>query len=130
MGLITVIGLVLIAAFLSVLLKTYRAEYALALSLIAGVIILAFLLNRSSDAFGALRGMIQQSALAGELGGTLFRALGICLVTQMASDACRDVGETALAAKAELAGKCFLLVLALPLLENIAAIVSSLLERI
>lgn len=129
MGLITIIGLILIAAFLAVLLKPYRAEYALALSLLAGVIILAFLLDGSSDTFASLRILVQQSAFSTELAGVLLRALGICLMTQMASDACKDVGETALAAKAELAGKCFLLTLALPLLENMAQIIGSLLNR-
>lgn len=129
MGLITIIGLVLMAAFLAVLLKPYRAEYALALSLLAGIVILAFLLNNSSGMLASLRVLMQQSAFSTELGGILFRALGICLMTQMASDACKDVGETALAAKAELAGKCFLLLLALPLLENMAQMIGTLLER-
>ena len=37
--------------------------------------------------------------MPGEYGLILFKALGICLITQLASDACRDAGEAALASK-------------------------------
>lgn len=128
MGLITVIGVVLIATFLAVLLKPYRAEYALAVSLIAGVVVLAYVFGDSIGVLTSLQALLERSAMS-EMGGTLFRALGICLLTQMASDACRDVGEQSMAAKAELVGKVFLLALALPLLENVAQVAEQLLLK-
>ena len=42
------------------------------------------------------------------------------MLAQLSADACRDAGETALAEKAELAGKVFLLLIALPLFEKVA----------
>lgn len=126
MGWITTVGVVLIATFLAVLLKPYRAEYALAVSLIAGVVILAHIFGDSIGVLSALKALLERTSI-GEEGSTLFRALGICLLTQMASDACRDVGEQAMAAKAELVGKVFLLMLTLPLLENVAQMAERLL---
>ena len=46
----------------------------------------------------------------------------------MASDACRDAGEAALASKADLAGKVTLLVLALPLFQKIGELAVSLIN--
>lgn len=43
-------------------------------------------------------------------------------------DACKDAGESALASKAELAGKLMLLMLALPLFEKIAQLAASLIN--
>ena len=129
MGWITVVGVVLIATFLAVLLKPYRAEYALAVSLIAGVIIFAYVFGDSVGVISAAKALFERTEVS-DASGTLFRALGICLLTQMASDACRDVGEQAMAAKAELVGKVFLLMLTLPLLENVAQMVERLLTGV
>ena len=56
----------------------------------------------------------------------LFKALGICYITQFACDICKDSGENALATQAELAGKISLMVIALPLFESLADIVAKL----
>ena len=56
----------------------------------------------------------------------VFKALGVCLLTQLAADACRDAGETGLAAKAELTGKFALLTLALPLFRKVGELAQTL----
>lgn len=53
----------------------------------------------------------------------LLKSLGICFLTQLASDICRDSGENALATQTEAAGKAALLVMAIPLLEQTAKLI-------
>ncbi|MCI7768265.1 MAG: stage III sporulation protein AD [Oscillospiraceae bacterium] len=50
----------------------------------------------------------------------LLKGLGICYLTQLASDICKDSGEGALAVHAEMAGKTALLIIAIPLFEKTA----------
>lgn len=50
----------------------------------------------------------------------LFKGLGICYLTQLASDICKDSGESSLAVQAETAGKTALLIIALPLFEKVS----------
>jgi stage III sporulation protein AD len=57
----------------------------------------------------------------------LFKALGICYITQFASDICKDSGEGALAVQIEIAGKITLLLLSLPLFEALTDLVTVLL---
>ena len=52
----------------------------------------------------------------------MLKGLGICCLTQLASDICRDSGEGTLAVQAEMAGKTALLILALPLFEKTAGL--------
>lgn len=47
------------------------------------------------------------------------KALGICVITGFIADVCRDAGQTALANKAELAGRCAVFILSLPLLSSL-----------
>lgn len=125
---VAVIGITVVAAFLAVLLRRYHPEYSMAIGLIAGVVVLALLLSQIAPVVGRLSTLLNASSLPEEYGLVLFKALGVCLLSQLAADACRDAGETAMAEKAELAGKVFLLLLALPLFEKIAELVLSLMN--
>ena len=120
MSMVAVIGITVVAAFLAVLLRRYHPEYSMAIGLTTGVLVLALLLTQVAPVVGRLQILLDSSSLPSEYGLILFKALGVCLLTQLAADACRDAGENAMAEKAELAGKVFLLLLALPLFEKIA----------
>ena len=48
----------------------------------------------------------------------MLKGLGICYLTQLASDICRDSGEGTLAVQSEMAGKTALLLISLPLFEK------------
>ena len=58
----------------------------------------------------------------------LLRALGIALLTQYASEICRECGENGAAAGVEMTGKIEILLLALPLIEEILNLASNLLS--
>ena len=77
---------------------------------------------------GAANRFRAAAGLPAEYLRVIFRAVGICLLTQLAADTCRDAGEQSLAAKAELAGKCFMLLLALPLFERLLSLVTGLIR--
>ena len=96
-------AIVVLAAFLAVILRQQRPEQAMAVALIAGIGILALVLMRITPVISTLQELLGAADMPGEYGLILFKALGICLITQLASDACRDAGEAALASKADLA---------------------------
>lgn len=124
-------GLVLvavIAAFLAVVLRRHVPEQALAVGLIAGFLILAAAITAALPVFREIEDLLSDSGMAGEYITVLFKALGVCLLTQLAADACRDAGEQGLASKAEFAGKLSMLVLALPLFRKVGDIALSLIQ--
>ena len=129
MELTTILSMLLIAAFLTVLLRRYRPELAMGVGIVAGAIALLAVLNSAAPAVSELQALLDGAALPQAYTAILFKALGICLLTQLTADACRDAGESALAAKAELAGKLLLLVLSLPLFEKITSLALSLLQE-
>lgn len=122
------IGIAVIAAFLAVVLRRHVPEQALAVGLIAGFLILAAAIAAALPVFREIESLLKDSGMTGEYITVLFKALGVCLLTQLASDACRDAGEQGLAAKAEFAGKLSMLVLALPLFRKVADIALSLIQ--
>ena len=129
MNLTSCLAAIVLAAFLAVVLRRQNPEQALALTLVAGAVLLMTALQRAVPLLSDVRDMLSQSGLSEEYLHIVFKALGACLLTQLAADVCRDVGEQALANKAEFAGKVSLLLLALPLFEKIGSIALSLMEQ-
>lgn len=122
-------GVAVIAAILSAVLKRYHQEYAILVTIGAGILLLLGILSSITPILEKLEQMISLAGIEGDSLSILLKALGICFLAQFAADSCRDAGESALAAKVELAGKAAVVVLSLPLFENIASTALSLIGR-
>lgn len=121
--LVTAVGLLLCGALLSAVLRGQRPELAICLSLLAGALTVGVLLGQLSPLMNALRRMTLLGGVGENYLGVALRGAGICMVTQLAADTCRDAGDTALAGKAELTGRILLLLLAVPLYEQILTLI-------
>ena len=128
MELTAILVVVLAAAFLAVILRRYQPELALGIGLLAGIAVLGSLLSTVLPLLRRVQTLAESAAVPTAYIGVLLKGLGICLLTQLATDACRDAGETAVANKAELVGKVLLLTVALPLFEEIVTLALSLLQ--
>ncbi len=124
--LIAVVGVLLCAAMLAVLLRTQRPELAMCLGLAAAAVVAILLVRQIAPLISAMRRMLTMTSLPTEGFGVVLKAAGVCLLTQITADTCRDAGETALAAKAELAGRVLMLMLAVPLFEELLTLVTTL----
>lgn len=119
----------IIAVFLCVIVRQYRAEYTLFIALGAGIIIWSMLSDTFSGAVESMRLMLSGTGVDSDYISIVFKALGICILTQIASDLCRDCGESALATKTELAGKIAILAVAMPMITSLAQISIELINR-
>ena len=99
------IGVGLVGMVIAVLLRQYKPEYAVFVSLAVGILIIGMLCSQLLPIFDELKEMLSKASLSLEYIGILIKSLGVCYLTQLASDACRDAGETAISSKLELAGK-------------------------
>lgn len=119
MELTGILALALTAAFSAVALKKYAPETSVVIAVAAGGTILLELMSRISPVVQEVNTLLSGAGLNGAYGPVLLKTLGICFVTQFASDACRDAGQSSLASKIELAAKLSMIIIALPLFENI-----------
>lgn len=119
MTLQSVIGISLCAAVLGILLKQYRPEFSMVLSVLCGIGVLLWLIQELTPLIEKIKSFGELS-IPQEIGGQiLIKSLGICLVTQIACDTCRDAGENAIASRLETAGKAAMLLLALPMFSKL-----------
>ena len=116
---VQVVGLGLIAALLALILKEYRPELAMQVSLVAGVIIMLLVLRRIVTAVN----VITETAVAAGINlvylQTLLRVIGIAYLAEFGAQLCRDAGEGSIASRVELAAKVIILVMAVPVIIEI-----------
>ena len=117
--LLAIAGAAVTAAVLAVTLRRYHAEYGMLLAILAGVCILAMLLQALPAVMSQISSLLRAASLPEEYALILFKALGLCWLAQFAADSCRDAGEGALASKVELAGKTAVLLTVLPLFSAV-----------
>lgn len=109
----------IVAAVFALLLKKYNPEIAMLTATITGIIVFVAVLSSMSPAIDFLKRLSSLVGTAGENVSILLKSIGICYICQFSADSCRDSGQGALASKIELAGKVAVVLLCLPILENI-----------
>ncbi len=119
MSIFGIAALAIAAAFCAVALKKYSPEISIVIAIAAGAILLVSILSRTMPVVRSLQQLTDSIGLDPQYGVVLMKTIGICFLCQFTSDACKDAGQNALAAKVELAAKIAVLLLALPLMENI-----------
>lgn len=116
------------AALLSLYLRQQRPEYAMLVSLACGVLVLLLLLGQVKDITVELRELTGILGQDQDLISIVLKCLGICILAELGSQCCRDAGETALATKVELSAKVMLVLVSVPLLQELLKMVRHLVD--
>lgn len=121
-------GLSVTAVLIAKLLQRYAAEQALMLTLLLGTAVTAAAVISMAPILNEIDALLAEGGLSAEQTASLSKAIGICCVTQLASDVCRDAGESALSSAALLTGKISLILLALPLFRPLLSMLREVLS--
>ena len=116
------------SAVLCVIIRQYKPEAALGVSLACGVLIMTAVVTMLAPSVAAISELAAAAGLSGGYSQVLLKALAVCYLTQLASDSCRDAGESAIASKIELAGKAAIAVISLPVFTELAQLVTDLIN--
>jgi len=124
-----IVGFAIVAAIICVVLRQYKPEYAVFVSLVAGAMIVLMLLADMLVLISEIERIVSGTIIGEEYMQILIRTLGICFITQIACDACKDAGESAMSSKIEMAGKVAVLLTSLPLFRQVLTFVSMLMRN-
>lgn len=128
MNLAGLAGLCIAAVVICKLIERYSGEYVPVTALAVCGVCLYCILEAAAPLFTLISSLTQRTGLGGEIYEIILKALGICVITQLAADVCRDSRETAMAGVIELAGRISLLVLCVPLIEKLLENVEGLIK--
>lgn len=119
-------GVALMAMMLAVTLRDVKREYALLISLGCGALLTAWAVAALLPVVEQLRALVELTGLDSEYAGILLKSLGVAVCAQLACDACKDAGETAVGGKVEFCARVCLLTLSLPVFAELLRIVTEL----
>jgi len=116
-----------VTAVLAAALRRYSPETALQISIVGGLIIFLILLQPLREALETIREFAREYRITASGVAVLLKVVGIAYLCEFAIQILRDAGENAVAGKVELGGKIAVLLVTLPVLQQLARLLLSLL---
>ncbi|MCF0126259.1 MAG: stage III sporulation protein AD [Clostridia bacterium] len=113
----------MISLIIIILLKQYRPEFAIYISILSGVLILILVEDKLLGIMELLKSLSNKTTINSKFLGLLIKITGIAFLSEFAVSICKDSGETAIASKIEIGTKIIIISMSIP-------IISSLLELI
>lgn len=116
------LGICIIAATVGTLLKNYKSEYGMMVTVAAGAVIFLSAVLSVVTAVNKLRDLLIYTNVNLSYMKVALKALGISVITGFISDVCRDFGQNTLAVRAEFAGRCAVFIISVPLFTSLLEI--------
>lgn len=119
MDIIKIIGIGLIALIIIVIVKQYRPEFVIYVSLMAGVFIIMLVMDKMGAIIDLLTNLSNKTSINNEFLVLLIKITGIAFLTEFATSICKDSGETAVASKIDIGGKVLIISMSIPIIASL-----------
>ena len=119
MDIIKIIGIGLIALIIIIIVKQYRPEFTIYVSLVAGALILLMVMDKISGIIDLLTSLSNKTAINNEFLVLLIKITGIAFLTEFAVSICKVSGVVAIANKVDLGGKVIIISMSIPIIASL-----------
>lgn len=123
MEIIRIVGIGLIALIIIILLKQYKPEFAIYISLLTGALILLLLTDQLSGIVDLIQSIAGKANINSQFLALLIKITGIAFLSEFAVSICRDSGEGAIATKIELGSKIIIISMSIPIISSLLEII-------
>lgn len=120
---IKIIGIGLLALIIIVILKQYKPEFAIYISMIAGVLILVLAIQKLTGIINLLQSLANKTYINKSFLSILLKITGIAFITEFAVSICSDAGEKAIASKIEIGSKVIIIAMSIPIITSLLELV-------
>ena len=127
MDIVKIIGVGFIALIIIVIMRQYRPDFVIYVSIVAGAIIIFMLLDKITGIVNLLTSLSNKVSLNNEFIIILLKITGIAFLTEFAESICIDAGETAIASKVDLGGKIIIIAISIPVITALLELIVKLL---
>ena len=123
MEIIKIIGVALVSLIIIILLKQYKPEFAIYISLLTGVLILLLVMDKLTGIIGLLETIANKTSINSQFITILIKITGIAFLSEFAVSICKDSGEGAIASKIELGSKIIIISMSIPIISSLLEII-------
>ena len=121
-----IVGFAIFATILIVILKENKKEFAVVLSIAAGILILLFSLDKMNGIISMLYDLVEKSGINSSFLVIILKVTGIAYLVEFGKNICTDAGQSAIATKLEIAGKILIVSISLPIFTSLISVVTEL----
>lgn len=123
MDIVKIIGIGLAALIVMIILKQYKPEFAVYVSLLAGALILFLIMDKFTGIISLLETLASKASINNQFLLILLKITGIAFLTEFAVSICKDSGESAIATKIDLGGKIIIISMSIPIISAILELI-------
>lgn len=128
MDIYKIVALSILAVILITILKSVKKDdFALIITIIASIILFTLVLVKLESITSLLESLVQKSGINKEYLTLLLKVTGISYVIELATNICKDAGNSAIASKVEMLGKISIVILTIPILTSVISTVLNIL---
>ncbi len=123
MEIIKIIGIGIIALVIIILMKQYKPEFALYISLLTGMLILLLVMDELTGIINLIDSIASSSNINSNFINILLKITGIAFLAEFAVSICKDAEETAIASKIEMGSKIIIISISIPIISGLLEII-------
>ena len=123
MEVMRIVGIGLIGAILSILLRNSKPEFSMLIPVVVSFTVLACAMPYLIRITEELSRMASSAGINSSYMRSVIKVIGISYLVCITAELCKDAGENAIAAKIELGGKLIILAMAIPIINSLLNLV-------
>ncbi len=123
MEIVKIIGIGLVAVVIIILLKQYKPEFAIYISMLTGILIILFVIDDLAGIINLLQTLANKVSINNTFLMLLIKITGIAFLSEFAVSICKDAGETAIASKMEIGAKIIIISMSIPIISSLLEII-------
>ena len=124
---IKIIGIGLVSLIIIIIIKQYKPEFAIYISIIAGIAIIFLIFNKLEGIINLLKTISNKSGINNEFLELLLKITGVAFLAEFAINLCKDSGEGAIASKIEMGTKVIIVSMSIPIISSLLEVITKLL---
>lgn len=119
MEVVKIIGIGFIALISIIILKQYKPEFAVYISILAGILILTLSLSKITGIINLLTDISNRANLNTQFLKIILKITGIAILTEFAVSICNDCNENAIANKINIGSQVLIITISLPIMTSL-----------
>lgn len=129
MDIIRIIGIGLIGAALSLVIRNLRPELSMMIPVVISFTVVFCILPYLTAIINEVRSISAGAGIEQRYIDIVFKIIGVSYIASISAELCKDAGENAIAAKIELGGKLIIVFMSLPIVNRLLGIVREIIMK-
>ncbi len=123
MDIVQIVLISMVASLLYIIMKDIQPTFAFLILLLTSIVIILVVIRQIQAIILLLQTLGEKASVDSTYIHTILKIIGIAYVTELGANITKDAGLSSVASKLELAGKIFILLLAIPIITAVIDVV-------